>query len=546
MTKERREEVVLVALVASVAIHVALMLLVRSEVMTRSGSGIAKPAHREPMRVVNRVRRPDPAKIEEILDLKPAKDAPAAKEATRAECLAPGVLPVRPEERKAPEKAVAEQAAPEIAPVKFEARPVGLDAPKPVMPMTRIETPEMTGAPVAAPDFAVSVPTVVRNVDAPKAPSVAAPPVGAVRLGAGRGAEGVKFTPAEKVYEKIDEQVVAAEKTAVRGLVNAPEAADLQQFVNVTMTAAEADGWRYFKVMMTPRTDLQVVPKDVVLVIDGSGSIGKDRFSGCRRVAQKIMRSAMNSGDRFNLVVFRNAFSYAFQSWQDCTAESFAAGDKWLARQTAHGRTDVFSTISSVLTLPRDPKRPLIALVVTDGDANSGVSDTAEILSKFTALNDGLVSVYMYGVKSSANRELIDVLTHGNRGESFVFEGWRWNAGEGMEELSERFRDPVLSDLRVIFASGVQAEAYPRLLRNIDRGGTLEFVGRVPSGAKEVSFSLRGLNGASAYEGFFRMPFETAPSDPSVAALWKSEADIARKTGRKAIRDFFAGKESVR
>ena len=529
MTRERREEVVLAALVVSVAIHVALMLLVRSEVMTRPASGIAKPPHREPMRIVNRAQRPDPAKIEEILDLEPVKDAPAVEEARSVEREVPSAPQIHPEQAKVPEIAPENPVVPEIAPVRFDVRPVGLDASKPAESATRIETPKMTRPPVAAPEFAVSAPKVARSVDLPGVPSVTAPSAGVARMDVRRETEGVKFTPAEKVYEKIDEQVVAAEKKAVRVLVNAPEPADLVRFVNVTMTGAEAGGWRYFKVMMVPRTDLQVVPKDVVLVIDGSGSIGKDRFSGCRKVAQKIMRSSMNSGDRFNLVVFRNAFSYAFDSWQECNAESFAAGDKWLNRQAAHGRTDVFSTIRSVLTLPRDPKRPLIALVVTDGDANSGVSDTAEILSKFTALNDGLVSVYMYGVKSSANRELIDVLTHGNRGESFVFEGWRWNAGDGLEGLSERFRDPVLSDIRVIFATGVQAEAYPRLLRNIYRGGTLEFVGRVPAGTKEVSFSLRGLNGDNAYEGFFKLPFETAPSDPTLAALWAEERKIASK-----------------
>ena len=531
MTKERREEVVLVALVVSVAIHVALMLLVRSEVMTRSASGLVKPPHRAPMRVVNRVPRPDPAKIEEILDLKAVKDAPAAvgEKAPPSAALETGsaaaVKPPTAEVRNEP------PSAPEISPAQFAARPAGLSA-APVVPMTRIETPKMTDASVPAPDFKMSVPAAAK-VALPAAPDVSAPSVAATRLDMGRKAEVVKFTPAEKVYEKVDEKVVAEEKAAVRDLMNADKSADLQKFVNMTMTATESGGWRYFKVMMVPRASLPIVPKDVVLVIDGSGSIGKDRFSGCRRVAQKIMRSCMNTGDRFNLVVFRNAFSYAFRSWQECTAESFAAGDRWLNRQTAHGRTDVFSTISSVLTLPRDPKRPLVALVVTDGDANYGVSDTAEILSRFTALNDGLVSVYMYGVKSSANRELIDVLTHGNRGESFVFEGWRWNAGEGMEELSERFRDPVLSDLRVIFASGVQVEAYPLLLRNIYRGGTLEFVGRVPSGTKEVSFSLRGLNGDNAYEGFFKLPFAAAATDPSIADAWRSEADIARKTGAR-------------
>ena len=532
MTRERREEVLLIAVVVSLAIHIGLMLLVRSEVMTRSGAGIAKPSRREPMRIVNRVQRPDPAKIAEILDLKAVKDAPPAVEAgvaPLAEVPLPNTAAVA-KKLEVPKSRIEEARPPEVAAAKFEIRPVGLEARPQVVPMTKIETPSMKDKPVAVPEFTVSMPTAARTVAAPAAPSVSAPPVAAPRLEVGRKTEDVmKFTPAEKVYEKVDEKVVAEEKEAVRDLMNADKSADLQKFVNVTMTAVESGGWRYFKVMMVPRASLPIVPKDIVLVIDGSGSIGKDRLSRCRRVAQKIIRSCMNSGDRFNLVVFRNAFSYAFQSWQECTAESFAAGDKWLNRQTAHGRTDVFSTIRSVLTLPRDPKRPLIALVVTDGDANMGVSDTAEILSKFTALNDGLVSVYMYGVKSSANRELIDVLTHGNRGESFVFEGWRWNAGEGMEELSERFRDPVLSDLRVIFASGVQAEAYPRLLRNIYRGGTLEFVGRVPSGTKEVSFSLRGLNGDNAYEGFFKLPFATAASDPSLAAQWTEERAIAAK-----------------
>ena len=533
MTRERRDEVLLIALVVSIAIHVGLMLLVRAQVMTRSE--ISKAVRREPMRVVNRVQRPDPAKIAEIMDLKAVKDAPAAVGDKRLPNTASpepgaGVAVKAPE---APKAQVKESVRPPEPTVKFEVRPVGLDAVPQVEPMTKIETPSMTSAPMTAPDFAVAVPTVAKSVAVPAAPSVSAPRVEAPRLEVRREAKGVAFTPAEKVYERVDEEIVAEEKAAVRNLMSVDKAADLQKFVNVTMAASEAGGWRYFKVMMTPRTELKVVPKDVVLIIDGSGSIGKDRFSGCRRVAQKIMRSCMNTGDRFNLVVFRNAFSYAFRSWRECDAESFAAGDKWLNRQTAHGRTDVFSTISSVLTLPRDPKRPLIALVVTDGDANYGVSDTAEILSKFTALNDGLVSVYMYGVKSSANRELIDVLTHGNRGESFVFEGWRWNAGEGMEGLSERFRDPVLSDLRVIFAAGVQAEAYPRLLRNIYRGGTLEFVGRVPAGTKDVAFSLRGLNGEEAYEGFFRLPFAAAASDPKLADLWRGEADIARKTGAK-------------
>ena len=542
MTKERREEVVLVALVCSVAIHVGLMLTVKSQVMTRPAV-VAKPAERTaPMRVSRTAPRPDPVKIEEILDLKAMKDAPAA----RPDLTVPqAALPSAPKSAvELPEPELPKEATPVTPQAVFDAKPVGLDkaaVPVAPIPMTKIETPKVEASALSAPDFSIRVPTVVKEVrptvslSAPGAdPKSVFLPAQAEKSAAADGekredAARAAYTPPAEIYEKVDEKIVAEEKAAVRKLVDAPDAADLVKFVNLTMTSAVSGQWRYFKVMMTPRSALRTVPKDVVMIIDGSGSIGNDRLGSCRSAARRILRTCTNTGDRFNLVVFRNAYSYAFRSWQPCEGPSFEAGDKWLARQTAHGRTDVFDTISSVLTLPRDPKRPLIALVVTDGDANAGVSDTAEILSKFTALNDGLVSVYMYGVKSSANRELIDVLTHGNRGESFIFDGWRWSAGEGMEGLSERFRDPVLTDLRVIFASGVRAEAYPRLLRNLYRGGTLEFVGRVPATAKDVAFSLKGLAGADAYEGFFRLPFATAPNDPAVVAAWQAESAIDRK-----------------
>jgi hypothetical protein len=135
----------------------------------------------------------------------------------------------------------------------------------------------------------------------------------------------------------------------------------------------------------------------------------------------------------------------------------------------------------------------------------------------------------MYGVKASANRELIDVLTHGNRGESFIFTGMRWWAGSGIENLAERFRDPVLSDLRVVFAAGTKAESYPRLLKNFYRGDTLEIYGRVPSGVKEVAFSLKGLNGKVPYEGFFKLPLAVSSTQRGLAELWAKEKDIDSK-----------------
>ncbi len=530
MTRERREEVVLIALVASVLVHVGLMILIKSHVMTHVVPPSVRVARRPPMRVTKSVPRPEPIKITSVADLKARQDAPSAKSAVALPVEAAPSTEHFKTDVPSVEAPVTEAPA-QLTETVFEVKPIGTVL-TPTVPILKMETPHAKLTDVPLPEFTIALPK-VGAPSATQAPSLSeAPPVvfQPAKMETTR-APATSFTPANEVYKKVDEQVVAAEKAAVRELVEQENAAELPKFVNLTMTAAEKDGWRYFKIMVVPRASLAIIPKDVVMIIDGSGSIGKDRFGSCRKVAKQILRTATNTGDRFNLVVFRNAFSYAFRTWRECDAPSFAAGDQWLNRQTAHGRTDVFSTIRSVLTLPRDPKRPLIALVVTDGDANLGVSNTSEILSKFTSLNDGLISVYMYGVKSSANRELIDVLTHGNRGESFIFEGWRWEAGTGMEELSERFRDPVLSDLRLVFAAGTPAESYPRLLKNLYRGETLSFTGRVPAHTKEVAFSLKGINGADAYEGFFKLPFASAATDVSIVTEWNNERILDAKLG---------------
>lgn len=540
MTKERSEEVLLIAIVLSVALHILLMVYAKPRVMTHVVGGISRQERRAPMRVTGELPKMQPAKIDAIKDVQASKPAPEAKSVESL--VVPGLegtgeAPALPEAVAA--AALAESVKPKSEEAyRFSEEALKLDKRGSIkIPVVEVEVPsaQMASAsegfggaspvalPVAAPEF------VAPKAPAATVPMAEKPVVEPAREKLVRESAGTSFTPPSEVFEKVDERIVELEKAAVRELVDAPDAEELSKFVNVTASAKNEGQWTYFKVMFSPRRDLQTVPKDFVVLIDASGSIGKDRMNSIRSAARRILRSATNSGDRFNLVAFRDRYSYAFRSWQECTAESFARSDKWLAAVAAHGRTDVFATIRSVLTLPRSPERPLIALVITDGEANEGVSSTAQILSKFTALNDGLISVYMYGVRSSGNRELIDTLTRGNRGESFIYDGMRFRAGSGIEGLTERFRDPVLSDLRVVFSAGTAAEAYPRRLRNLYRGGVLELTGRVPAGTKEIAFSLKGLNAKRAHEGFFRIPLTLLGADSSIPTQWQKERNIDLK-----------------
>ena len=77
MTKERREEVVFVAVAVSVALHIGLMVLVRPKVMTHVVTEELRHSRHPPMRVERAEPRPKALGISAMEDLQALKDAPA-------------------------------------------------------------------------------------------------------------------------------------------------------------------------------------------------------------------------------------------------------------------------------------------------------------------------------------------------------------------------------------------------------------------------------------------------------------------------------------
>lgn len=515
MNRDISRDIVILAVLVSVAVHVALMFFGRRIVMTDMRAPIKK-AHRAAMIAEQRGRMNDAVHFEVLPEVAPQKSAPAIEEAV-AQSAAFSAAEFAPAVESAPTPDV------DLPPATLAKIRPDDEAPKKlaeqILQSVSVAPPPMTVPLQSTPLLPVSAANIARpaafnagklDVRLPEHPEISVPK----QLAETADSRPVKmenqvqmpeFVPETVISETISHQLIEAEKAAVRNIINDGNARELSEIAEVEFSMLSN---RNFRVRIVPRAGVEVMPKDVVILVDASGSIGKDRITGCRNAAKNILRTCTNTGDRFNLVAFRDRYTYAFKEWKACTVPVFNAADKWLDRLAAHGRTDFFASITSVLTLPRDPKRPLIALVITDGDANEGVNDTEEIISRFTELNDGLISIYIYGVKSAANRHLINMLTRENRGEFFIFDGLRRESGAGIDALSERFRGPVISDLRVLFAGNQEIAISPSRLRNLYQGNSVEFTGVVPVGVRELAFSLRGLDRNGARESFFRFPIK--------------------------------------
>ena len=330
----------------------------------------------------------------------------------------------------------------------------------------------------------------------------------------------------------LDEKVIAKvvkEKEAVRELRDEAtvQGEPFERHVKLDLGAwidPAHPAFKYFRVAVSSHGELPlpVVSKDLVFLLDASGSIANDRLKKCRKAIVKALRM-LNTGDRFNVVAFRDKFDYAFpdKAWVDVTDQALEDAEAWLGKLTAHGQTDLFRSLRGVLAMPRDPARPVVAFVITDGEPTAGMTRNAEIISKFAELNGGLVSVYMYGVKDTANDYLMDMLTRGSRGSWSKNQKLRWNAADGIPELARKFERPVLSDVAVLFTASSRAEAYPQLVSNLCEDEPIVLYGVCPVDQKEVVFRMRGLNGQRVYESVFRLPFSGAQRlDSQLKSEW--------------------------
>ena len=320
---------------------------------------------------------------------------------------------------------------------------------------------------------------------------------------------------------------------------------DLLAVALETYRDPQETGRVYFRVGIQPRADknVPVIPKDIVFVQDVSASISEERLNFCRRALASAL-DTLNPGDRFNVVAFRESFANCFPAWMPVTPESKQAAAGFVSAMRAFGQTDVFGSLRSLIKLPRDPKRPMVAFLVTDGKPTFGMTESAKIIGEFSKLNNGMMSIYMYGTQSSANIYLLDMLTYCNRGTTKVLAGNRWDIPASMATEYESIRNPVMGDVSVVFDSASKSEVYPKRTANLYKDRSMEMSGVCPEGTEELVFQVRGLAADKGYDSIFRLSLtrHAKLGTPAVKARWAQQKmfHLVGAYSRDAQQQFFA------
>ncbi|HLV36527.1 MAG TPA: VIT domain-containing protein [Spirillospora sp.] len=282
--------------------------------------------------------------------------------------------------------------------------------------------------------------------------------------------------------------------------------------------SARDDG--FFMLLVQPPLrveDERVIPKDVIVVLDQSGSMSGEKWDQARKAATYVLEN-LNPQDRFNLILFSTGWR-VYSNHMELPAQAQGAID-WISGQEAVGGTDINGALLTALDMVGE--RPATILFMTDGLATEGETETARILENLENTAPANARIFTFGVGNDVDTFLLDSIVRNHRGTgSYVRPGERID--EKVASLYTKISAPVLTDVELDFGDELITEwTYPDTLPDLFAGEQLTLVGRYRGSADAITITLRGkMDGAEHSFTYSGQDFPArAGGEPFIARLW--------------------------
>jgi Ca-activated chloride channel family protein len=279
----------------------------------------------------------------------------------------------------------------------------------------------------------------------------------------------------------------------------------------------------YFMFLISPRVGApaKIIPRDLVLVLDTSGSMKGVKLEQAKKALKFILLS-MNKQDRFALMTFSASVTKYQNELLDANPEETDKAVKWVdALQTAGG-TAIDLALSTALEMrPRDEGRSYTVIFITDGLPTEGEKNPEVIVKNVEKRNSANTRIFTFGVGSDVNATMLDKLAENTRAVSTYV-----RAEDDIETrasaMFSKITNPVLTNLKLSAGKDVTlSETYPPELPDLFHGGQLVVMGRY-RGQGKATLVLSGLVGAEKKEFSYDVQFQekTGHEYEFVEHLW--------------------------
>ena len=245
----------------------------------------------------------------------------------------------------------------------------------------------------------------------------------------------------------------------------------------------------YFLMLLSPNprtAGANVVAKDVVVVLDTSGSMGGKKIVQAREAGRYILER-LNPEDRFNLMVYNDRVVSFFDGLVAANEENIAQAIAQLDQAGAEGGTNIHEALQQALapfTVAEDATdtpspRPQYVIFLTDGLPTVGNTNESTILADTKNTNASGARIFAFGVGYDVNIRLLDRLVRDNHGRSDFVKPDEPIEGK-VAALYNKIKNPVMTNLQIGITNVAMDYVYPTEIGDLFEGDQIVVVGRYP------------------------------------------------------------------
>lgn len=241
----------------------------------------------------------------------------------------------------------------------------------------------------------------------------------------------------------------------------------------------------YFMLMIQPQfpdanSDFKKSGKNVVLVMDKSGSMRGEKIDQARKAANYVVQR-LKSRDRFTLINYDSVVESFREELTSGDKETRSDAKEYIDSMLAGGSTNIDEALTKALDLSEDADGPVYVVFMTDGKPTVGERNAMKIAENAKKnLHEG-VRLFSLGVGHDVNSRLLDKLASICLGQTTYV-----RPGEPLDDvvsnLYDRIGAPALTDAKLKLTidgkEGRTRMLYPSDMYDLFSGDQLVIVGR--------------------------------------------------------------------
>jgi Ca-activated chloride channel homolog len=292
---------------------------------------------------------------------------------------------------------------------------------------------------------------------------------------------------------------------AISLLANAPNGED--GFVLITLSP--------------PAQSVRATPRDIVLVIDVSGSMSGRKIEQARAAGRQLLQT-LTPSDRFRLIDFSSDVRSFRDGWTAATGGNVSAALGYLDGLRANGGTNIQGALEEAMASDTPEGRLPLVLFLTDGAPTVGETRPDAIVQRAGDLRRQR-RIFTFGIGADVNAALLEQLALQGRGTA-TFVRPEESVERAVGVVTDRLTRPVATDVHIT-ADGVRLYGLqPQGAIDLFAGQDLVVLARYSGNRENATLVIEGRtsDGPVRWTGRVSFPAHTT-ENAFVSRLWAAQ-----------------------